>query len=332
MNQVNKKQNPIRPVSIAPMLDWTDRHCRYFHRLLSPNILLYTEMVTTGALIHGDRERFLRFNKEEHPLAIQLAGSNPSDLAECSIMAEDHGYNEINLNCGCPSDSVQKGQFGAVLMENPDIVAKCIESMQKATSLPITVKCRIGIDEQDSFEFLDHFISIVKQAGCAHFIIHARKALLTGLSPKENRSIPPINYPRAEEIKNKYPELTFSINGEIKTPAQIKEHLKTFDSVMIGREAYQNPYILYEIEREIFGTSEDTLLSREQVARAMIHYIEKQIDKHDTPINAVTRHMMGLFKSQKGGKKWRQVLSTLPHEKGITPAQVIEEALKRTST
>ncbi len=326
MNQVNKKQKPPSPISVAPMLDWTDRHCRYFHRLLSPNTLLYTEMVTTGALIYGDRERYLQYNEEEHPIALQLGGSNPSDLAECSKMAEDKGYDEINLNCGCPSDRVQKGQFGAVLMENPMLVAKCIESMQRATTLPITVKCRIGIDEQDSFEFLDNFISTVKQAGCPHFIIHARKAWLNGLSPKENRSTPPINYQRAAEIKAKYPELDIAINGEIKTLPQIKQHLQTFDSVMIGREAYQNPYILNKIEREIFNTPENQLPTREQTALAMIPYIEKQLT-YGARINTVTRHMMGLFKVQKGGKKWRQTLSTLVHKKGATPTQVIEKTL-----
>ena len=330
MNQVNKKQKPLRVVSIAPMLEWTDRHCRYFHRLISPNSLLYTEMVTTGALIHGDRERYLRFNKEEHPIAIQLGGSDPSDLAECAKMAKDYSYDEINLNCGCPSDRVQKGQFGAVLMENPDLVAKCIESMRKATTLPVTVKCRIGIDEQDSFEFLDNFITPVKQASCGHFIIHARKCWLTGLSPKENRTIPPINYPRAKEIKEKHPQLSFSLNGEIKTVQQIKGHLKDFDSVMIGREAYQNPYILSDIEREIFGTPENKLLSREQIVKKMIPYIEEQVNQK-ARINTITRHMMGLFKGQRGGRKWRQTLSTLVHKEGITPAQVFEEALKETT-
>ena len=326
MNQVNKKQIPLSSISVAPMLDWTDRHCRYFHRLLSPNTLLYTEMVTTGALIYGDRERYLQYNKEEHPIALQLGGSDPADLSECSKMTEDHGYDEINLNCGCPSTRVQKGQFGAVLMENPDLVAKCIESMQQATTLPVTVKCRIGIDEQDSFEFLDKFVSTVKQAGCSHFIIHARKCWLTGLSPKENRTIPPINYPRATKIKAQHPELSIALNGEIKTLPQIKEHLQTFDSIMIGREAYQNPYLLNEIEQEIFNTPEDQLLTREQIARAMIPYIEKQLTQ-GARINTVTRHMMGLFKGQKGGKKWRQALSTLPHKEGVTPEQVIEETL-----
>ncbi len=331
MNQVNKKQKPLSRISVAPMLDWTDRHCRYFHRLISPNTLLYTEMVTTGALIYGDRERYLQYNKEEHPIALQLGGSDPSHLAECSKMAEDHGYDEINLNCGCPSDRVQKGQFGAILMETPTLVAKCIESMQSATTLPITVKCRIGIDEQDSFKFLDNFVSTVKQAGCTQFIIHARKAWLKGLSPKENRSVPPINYPRAAEIKAKYPELNIAINGEMKTLSQIEEHLHTFNSVMIGREAYQNPYMLREIEREIFAKPEGQLLSREQIARAIIPYIEEQVSL-GARINTVTRHMMGLFKAQKGGKKWRQALSTLPHEEDASPSQVIEEALSHTAT
>ncbi len=287
-------------------------------------------MVTTGALIHGDRKRFLGFNKEEHPIALQLGGSDPVDLAICAKMAEDFGYDEINLNCGCPSDRVQKGQFGAVLMESPDLVARCIEAMIKAASLPVSIKCRIGIDEQDSFEFLDNFISTTKQAGCTHYIIHARKAWLKGLSPKENRTIPPINYPRAAEIKSKYPMLDIALNGEIKTISQIKEHLQTFDSVMIGREAYQNPYLLNNIEREIFNTPEKELLSREQTALAMIPYIEEQV-AIGARINTVTRHMMGLFKSQKGGKKWRQILSTLPHKDGTTPSQVIETALKETT-
>ncbi|MCK5374688.1 MAG: tRNA dihydrouridine(20/20a) synthase DusA [Alphaproteobacteria bacterium] len=330
MNQVNKTykvQKPLSKISVAPMLDWTNKHCRAFHRLISPNTLLYTEMVTTGALIHGDWKRYLRYNQEQHPIALQLGGSDPQDLATCSKMAEDHGYDEINLNCGCPSDRVQKGQFGAVLMESPDLVARCIESMCNATTLPITVKCRIGIDKQDSFAFLDKFISTSKQAGCAHYIIHARKAWLNGLSPKENRTVPPINYERAAEIKAKHPELSITINGEIKTTEQAIEHLKIFDSVMIGREAYKNPYILNEVETKIFKTPEKQCLSRIEIAHAMIPYIEKQMHDFGTPAKSITRHIMGLFQEQRGARKWRQTLSTLPYEESITPAQIIEKAL-----
>ncbi|MFP4097682.1 MAG: tRNA dihydrouridine(20/20a) synthase DusA [Alphaproteobacteria bacterium] len=330
MKQGNKTHYPRSRTSVAPMLDWTNRHCRYFHRLMSPNTLLYTEMITTGALIYGDHKRYLQYNNEEHPIALQLGGSNPKDLAECTKMAEDQGYDEINLNCGCPSDRVQKGQFGAVLMESPDLVARCIEAMTGATSRPVTIKCRIGIDKQDSLEFLDKFISTTKNAGCSHYIIHARKAWLHGLSPKENRTIPPINYNRVQEIKEKHPDLTFALNGEIKTIADIKKHLEKFDSVMIGREAYQNPYILSDIEREIYENEKcPPLPTREQIARTMIPYIEEQIEQ-GARINSITRHMIGLFQGQKGAKKWRQTLSTLPHEDDATPKRVIETALSYT--
>lgn len=321
MNQVNKN---VSPVSVAPMMDWTDRHCRYFHRLISPNTLLYTEMITTGALIHGDRERFLRFSPEEHPIALQLGGSSPVDLALCTKMAEDHGYDEVNLNCGCPSDRVQKGKIGAILMEEPDIVADCIAAMQKGVRIPVTVKCRIGIDEQDSFEFLDRFVTLVKQAGCQTFIIHARKAWLQGLSPKENRSIPVIDYERVAEIKAAHPELTIIVNGEIKTTQAVQDHLSRFDGAMIGREAYQNPYILAEIEREIFGN--DRVRTREDVALAMIPYARRQMKEYGTPIKSITRHMIGLYHEQPRAKKWRQLLSTLPHEDGADEG-VIERAL-----
>lgn len=328
MNQDNKA---FPAISVAPMMDWTDRHCRFFHRLISPSALLYTEMKTTGALIHGDKDRFLRYSEEEHPIALQLGGSDPQDLATCAKMGEEYGYNEINLNCGCPSARVQKGYIGAILMAHPDLVAKAIEAMSEAVSIPVTLKCRIGIDEHDSFEFLDNFIATVKQAGCTHFILHARKALLQGLSPKENRSIPPINYERAAEIKAKHPELTIAINGEVKTSEEIKEHLKTFDSAMLGREAYQNPYVLSDIEHEIFGTDKCSIKPREEIALSMIPYIERQMAEHGTPIKSITRHMVGLFQSQPGAKKYRQALSTLPFEDGATPRQVIEEALQHTT-
>lgn len=317
--------NTIIPVSVAPMMDWTDRHCRFFHRLISPNTLLYTEMVTTGALLHGDAERFLRHREEEHPTALQLGGSNPSDMATCAKMGEDAGYSEINLNIGCPSDRVQKGKIGAILMEEPHIVASCVSAMMEKVSIPITVKCRIGIDENDSFEFLDAFVSTVKDAGCNTFIIHARKAWLQGLSPKENRTVPEINYNRVAEIKEKHPELNVAVNGDIKTAKAVKEHLSIFEGAMIGREAYHNPYFLAELEQDIFGN--DKLLDREQVALAMIPYIEQQGKDFGTPVKSITRHMTGLFHEQKGAKKWRQALSTLPHEDGVT-AKVIEKSLE----
>ncbi len=322
MNQENKT---LSRISVAPMMDWTDRHCRYFHRLISPNTLLYTEMKTTGALIHGDKDRFLRFH-EAAPVALQLGGSDPSDLALCAKMGEDYGYNEINLNCGCPSDRVQKGKIGAILMEEPDLVAKCVSAMIKAVKIPVTVKCRIGIDERDDFEFLSTFTAKIRDTGCNTLIIHARKAWLSGLSPKENRTKPPINYQRVLDIKSAYPDMAIIMNGEIKTLEQIKTHLEQVEGVMVGREAYQNPYILAEIERKIFGNH--TILGREKVAKAMIPYIEKQMKDYGTPVKSITRHMIGLFHHQPGAKAWKQALSTLPHQEGAD-SSVIEKALSK---
>ncbi len=307
------------------MMDWTDRHCRFFHRLISPNSLLYTEMKTTGALLNGDTERFLRFDQKENPVALQLGGSNPEEMARCSIMAEDQGYNEVNINCGCPSDRVQKGKIGAILMETPEIVAESVLKMRKNIDIPVTVKCRIGIDHQDSYEFLDKFINIVKESGCKTFIIHARKAWLNGLSPKENRTKPEINYARVKEVKKQHPELNIVVNGEIKTISQIKEQLEVFDGVMIGREAYQNPYFLAHIEKEIFQNN--SVRPREDICREMVAYIEKQSKEHGTPVKSITRHMIGLFHLEPGAKKWRQSLSTLPHLENAN-SQVINEALR----
>ncbi len=322
MKQKNKN---IIPVSVAPMMDWTDRHCRHFHRLISPHALLYTEMVTTSALIHGDKDRFLRFNHSEHPVALQLGGSNSDDLALCAKMGEDHGYDEINLNCGCPSDRVQKGKIGAILMETPEIVARGVDMMANAVNIPVTVKCRIGVDEADSFEFLDEFITKIKNAGCNHFVIHARKCWLQGLSPKENRTKPKTNYPRVNEIKAAHPELAISVNGDIKTVEDVKHHLETLDSAMLGREAYQNPYILADLEKDIFGNND--VQNRIDIARAMIPYIEQQGQDFGTPVKSITRHMIGLFQGLSGAKKWRQLLSTLPHEEGAD-ANVVEKALE----
>ena len=300
-----KSEKPY--ISIAPMMDWTDRHCRYFHRLLSPHVHLYAEMVTTGALLHGDRDRFLRFSEAEQPVALQLGGADPAELAKCAKMGEAYGYDEINLNCGCPSDRVQSGRFGACLMKEPDTVAECVAAMADVVSVPVTVKCRIGIDNSDDFSFLNSFVDHVSKAGCQKFIIHARKAWLKGLSPKENREIPPLRYDIATRIRDAYPHLTFVLNGGIKSMANINAQQSIFNGLMIGREAYQNPWFLAEIEREIFGSA--TIVSRETIARAMIPYIEGQGRRYGTPAKSVTRHMLGLFNGLPGARAWRRVLS-----------------------
>lgn len=300
------------------MLDWTDRHCRYFHRLLSPNVRLYTEMVTTGALLHGDADRHLRFDAAEKYVALQLGGSDAADLAECAKMGADYGYDEINLNCGCPSERVQKGAFGACLMAEPDLVAACVESMAKAVNIPVTVKCRIGIDECDPEIFLRDFIRPVANAGCGMFVIHARKAWLKGLSPKENRTKPPINYNLPAAIKREFPHLQIVVNGEVKTAEQTKTHLKNFDGVMIGREAYQNPGLLLDLEKHVFGS--DVITTPEAAVHAMIPYIERLARDYGTPMRSITRHMIGLFQGERGSKAWRRALSTEPHLPDADPS------------
>jgi len=315
----------IYPISIAPMMDWTDRHCRYFHRLISPNALLYTEMITTGALLHGDHRRFLRFDKSEHPVSLQLGGSNPQDLSLCAKMAEDHGYDEINLNCGCPSNRVQSGRFGVCMMKEPDHVATCISAISNTVNIPVTVKCRIGVDEFDSFDFLSDFVGKLVDIGCITFIIHARKAWLKGLSPKENREVPPLDYKRVENVKNTYPSVRIILNGGITTMKSVQDNLKRFDGLMIGREAYQNPYFLAEIESKVFNN--DSTLSRDEIVRAMTPYIARQMSEHNTPVKSIARHMTGLYHGQPGARKWRQALSTLPHEEGADE-YAIEKALQ----
>ncbi|MCD8520552.1 MAG: tRNA dihydrouridine(20/20a) synthase DusA [Alphaproteobacteria bacterium] len=312
-------------ISVAPMMDWTDRHCRFFLRLIAPHVKLYTEMVTTGAIIHGDRDRFLRFNTEEHPVALQLGGSNPEQLAECARIGEDYGYDEININCGCPSDRVQNGFFGACLMGRPDLVAECVEAMSKAVSIPVTVKCRIGIDDKDSFEFLADFVDKSVDAGCKTFIIHARKAWLSGLSPKENREIPPLDYTRVFEIKQKYPGLRIILNGGLNETDLIKTELTRFDGAMIGREAYQNPYFLADLEREVYGALQTR--SRHEIAHLMADYAERQNELYGTPVKSITRHILGLFHGESGAKDWKRTLSTLPYEEGAGP-DVIMKALE----
>lgn len=316
-------------ISVAPMMDWTDRHCRYFHRLISPNIRLYTEMVTTSALLHGgDVDRFLRFDPSEHPVALQLGGSDPSNLAQCAEMGADYGYDEVNLNCGCPSDRVQNGRFGACLMTEPDHVASCVSAMQANVEIPVTVKCRIGIDDQDDFEFLDRFVGTIANKGCKTFIIHARKAWLSGLSPKQNRDIPPLDYGRVIAIKEKYPTLEIIVNGGIKTVEDI-EVMSSLDGVMIGREAYSNPYFLAEIERKIFGNHD--ILGREKITKKMMDYARDQNAKYGTPIKSITRHMLGLFHHQKGAKAWKRYISENAHKDGADETIILEALAARSS-
>lgn len=315
-------------LSIAPMMDWTDRHDRFFLRLISRNALLYTEMVTAAAILHGDRQRLLSFNKpEEHPVALQLGGSDPQQLAEAARIGTDFGYDEINLNCGCPSDRVQSGQFGACLMNTPEIVAAGVQAMRQVTHLPITVKCRIGIDDSEEYAFLRQFVDIVADAGCTIFIIHARKAWLNGLSPKENRDIPPLRYEVVYQLKQDRPDLTILINGGIKTSQACQAHLTYVDGVMIGREAYQNPWILTEIEQSLFGAVAD--YNRADIARKMIPYMERMAAEFGTPARAITRHMLGLYNHQPGGRQWRRILTEGARD-GEAPAQLIERALAAT--
>ncbi|MCG6215515.1 tRNA dihydrouridine(20/20a) synthase DusA [Vibrio fluvialis] len=313
-------------LSVAPMLDWTDRHCRYFHRLLSSQTLLYTEMVTTGAIIHGKGD-FLAYNEEEHPLALQLGGSNPVDLAHCAKLAQERGYDEINLNVGCPSDRVQNGRFGACLMAEPELVAQCVAAMKAVVDIPVTVKTRIGIDDQDSYEFLTHFVTVVsEQGGCEQFTIHARKAWLSGLSPKENREIPPLDYPRAYQLKQDFPQLTIAVNGGVKSLAEAKEHLQHLDGVMIGREAYQSPYLLAEVDQQIFGL-DTPVKKRSQVVQEMYPYIEQQLAQ-GSYLGHITRHMLGLFQNMPGARQWRRHISENAHKAGAG-IEVVEQALAK---
>lgn len=301
--------------SIAPMLDWTDRHDRFFLRLISKNALLYTEMITTGAIIHGDFERFLAYNSEEHPVALQLGGSNPQDLAHCAKLAENLGYDEVNLNVGCPSDRVQSGMFGACLMAEPKLVGDCVKAMQDSVqNIPITVKCRIGIDDMDEAQALREFVGTVSDAGCETFIIHARKAWLKGLSPKENRDIPPLNYDLVYQIKQENPNLTIGINGGIKTLDECENHLNQVDGVMVGREAYQNPYILADVDQRFFNDSKP-IIKRSEVIEGLIPYIEQELAK-GTYLSHITRHILGLFHGMPGARQFRRHLSENAYKQG----------------
>ncbi|WP_102306130.1 tRNA dihydrouridine(20/20a) synthase DusA [Vibrio cyclitrophicus] len=313
-------------LSVAPMLDWTDRHCRYFHRLLSQQTLLYTEMVTTGAILHGKGD-FLEYNEQEHPLALQLGGSNPVDLAACAKLAGERGYDEVNLNVGCPSDRVQNGRFGACLMAEPELVADCVSAMKEVTDIPITVKTRIGIDDQDSYEFLTKFVSTVSEkGGCEQFTIHARKAWLSGLSPKENREIPPLDYDRAYQIKKDFSDLVIAVNGGVTTLEQTKEHLQHLDGVMIGREAYHSPFILAEVDQQIFGL-DTPIKKRSQVVEEMYPYIERELS-NGASLGHISRHMLGLFQSMPGARQWRRYISENAHKKGAG-IEVMQTALAK---
>jgi tRNA-dihydrouridine synthase A len=314
-----------RKISVAPMMDWTDRHDRYFLRLIAPDVLLYTEMLTTGALIHGDSKRFLAFDALEHPLALQLGGSDPAALARCAQMGMDAGYDEINLNVGCPSDRVKSGRFGACLMGEPQLVADCVAAMRAQVTIPVTVKCRIGIDNQDSYEELQHFIKTVASAGCDVFVMHARKAWLNGLSPRQNREIPPLRYDVVRQIKQDFPKLTIVINGGIKTAAEIAEHLQFVDGVMIGREAYSNPYLLASIQEQFFSRPVD-INTREQVIEKLMPYVEEQL-RNNVRLSSITRHIIGLYQGEKGGRRWRRYLSENAHKPGAG-AVVVTEAMK----
>ena len=303
------------------MMDWTDRHCRFLHRLLSRHALLYTEMVTTGALVHGDVARHLRFNDQEHPVALQLGGSEPADLAHCAKLGEQWGYDEINLNCGCPSERVQRGAFGACLMAEPQLVADCVKAMVDVVSVPVTVKHRIGIDKVESYDFVRDFVGAVSLAGCNTFIVHARSAWLKGLSPKENREVPPLRYALVHQLKRDFPHLNIAINGGITTNTQITEQLQQLDGVMLGREAYHNPWLMASWDAEFFGEVPATL-TREDVEAQMCDYMARELAEHGTPWSAIARHMLGLRHGLPGSRGWRRVWSD--HKlKGLHPLEVM---------
>ncbi|MFT5693639.1 MAG: tRNA-dihydrouridine synthase A [Oceanicoccus sp.] len=312
------------------MMEWSDRHCRMFWRQLTREAVLYTEMVTTGAILHAGPERFLKFNEDEHPIALQLGGSNPDDLARCAKIAEQWGYDEVNLNCGCPSDRVQNGMFGACLMAQPLLVADCIKSMQDACNIPVTIKHRIGIDAMESYDDMVSFVEPIQAVGCNTFIVHARKAWLQGLSPKQNREIPPLQYEMVYQLKKDFPELEIIINGGITTIQESVDHLKAVDGVMVGRSAYHNPYILTEVDQLLYrdsgtaaqsqGNSENNCevtipKTRDQVLLDFIPYIEKQLEE-GVALNHITRHILGLFQSVPGAKRFRRHISQNAHKRG----------------
>ncbi len=301
-------------VSVAPMMDWTDRHCRFFMRQISSGVRLYTEMVTAAALIHGDAQKLLRYDPCEHPVALQVGGSDPAMMAKAARLGSDAGYDEININVGCPSERVQSGAFGACLMAEPQLVAECVDRMRAVSAVPVTVKTRIGIDDQESVEFLYAFVDAVQSAGCDTLIVHARKAHLKGLSPKENRTVPPLNYPRVYALKRDYPDLTVILNGGVTTRTACDEHLVHVDGVMIGRQAYQQPWLLTELA-DLAGVDPALVPTRHDVVAAMLPYVEQELAS-GTLLKHITRHMLGLFAGQPGARAWRRYLSENAHRQG----------------
>lgn len=324
MSPVKLTLKQAHRLSVAPMLDWTDRDFRYFLRLISKHCVLYTEMVTTGALIHGNRDRFLGHDVSEYPLALQLGGSDPDALAKCALLGQQAGYSEINLNVGCPSDRVQSGSFGACLMVEPKLVAEGVVAMVSEVDIPVTVKTRLGIDDYDSYEFLTDFISQVADAGCEIFILHARKAWLQGLSPKENRDIPPLDYQRVYQIKKDFPQLHIDINGGIQTIEQAQQQLAHVDGVMMGRAIYHDPYLLVQADRVLFD-DQYAVSSRHEIIQTMLPYIEQRLSQ-GRPIKSITRHLLGIFQGQSGARAWRRHLSENAHLKGAG-IEVIADAL-----
>lgn len=316
-----------RSFCVAPMLDWTNTHCRYFYRLMTRHAMLYTEMVTTGAILRGNQLRHLQFDKAEHPLALQLGGSNPQDLALCTKIAEDYGYDEVNLNVGCPSDRVQNGRFGACLMAEPELVAECIVLMRQAASIPITVKSRIGIDDRDSYQELTHFIATIADSGCRTFIVHARKAWLSGLSPKQNRDVPPLRYDVVFQLKQDFPQLEIIINGGVTSLETAFNMLDSVDGVMLGREVYHNPYLLSDVDSRFFSNIYP-VKSRQEVVLAMIPYIQQQLQQGER-LNSITRHMLGLFHGVDGARAWRRYMSENAN-KSDADEQVLLRALEFT--
>ncbi len=320
-----------RQVSIAPMMGWTDRHARYFLRLITKHSLLYTEMVNTGALLHnrqkvGSQKRLLAYHAAEHPLALQLGGSDPRALAECAVMVEDAGFDEVNLNVGCPSDRVKSGNFGACLMAQPELVADSVAAMKAKVKIPVTVKCRIGIDDMEDYQSLEYFIDVVTQGGCQTFIVHARKAWLQGLSPKQNREIPPLKYDYVFRLKNEKPELNISINGGIKTIETVQQQLEYVDGVMIGREAYNNPYMLAEVDQRIYQDAAAPIKSREEIVLQFCEYIDAEVAR-GTRLHSMTRHILGLYQGIRGAKVWRRHLSENAHADAADSA-VVKTALR----
>jgi len=293
--------------SVAPMMDWTDRHCRYFYRLMSKDAQLWTEMVTAKAIIHGDKNRLLDYDAQEHPLVLQLGGSDPKEMAIAAKVGQDWGYDEININVGCPSDRVQSGSFGACLMQTPDTVAQCIESMGEVVDIPLSVKSRIGVDDMENYEELTNFINIVSKAGCQNFVVHARKAWLKGLSPKENRTVPPLNYDWVYQLKRDFSELTIGINGGIMSLAEVSDHLEFVDNAMLGRAAYHQPYILAGVDQALYQ-KKHPVITREEVLLDFIEYMKIQ-HTNSVPIRSMTRHILGLYHAQPNAKKFKRLLS-----------------------